>query len=179
MAFRSVQVSVHYPAAVQLLDSLSAQLQLKLSDQEEHHIFAGISSQHGGGGGSGGGSCGDVAVCSVFNLTATPSDHQSQWIADQKLLVSAAKIVCNSGETTTTKVVVDLESAVAAAAQQQETVEPTGRNFGCTADFLMKNGKLCFLIYLMVFVIYIRIITASPVGRHGLLLRIGIVLVPV
>jgi hypothetical protein len=109
--------SVHwYPAAVQLLDSLSAQLQLKLSDQEEQLIFA-ASSQHDGGGSS----CGDVAVCSVFNLTATPSDHQSQWIFDQQLLVSAAKIVCNSGETTITKVVVDLEAA-AAAAQQQETV---------------------------------------------------------
>ncbi len=126
MAFRSVTGSFHwYPAAVQLLDSLSAQLQLK----EEQLIFA-DSSQHGGGGGS----CGDVAVCSVFNLTATPSDHQSQWIADQKLLVSAAKIVCNSEERTITKVVVDLEAA-AAAAQQQETVEPTGRNFGWTADF--------------------------------------------
>jgi mevalonate kinase len=128
MAFRSVQGSVHYPAAIQLLDSLSAQLQLKLSDQEEHLIFT-TSSQHDGGGSS----CGDVAVCSVFNLTATPSD-QSRWIADQQLLVSAAKIVCNSGETTITKVVVDLEAA-AAAAQQQETVEPTGRNFGWTADF--------------------------------------------
>lgn len=115
MAFRSVTGSVHYPAAVQLLDSLSAQLQLK----EEQLIFA-ASSQHDGGGGS----CGDVAVCSVFNLTATPSD-QSRWIADQQLLVSAAKIVCNigdsGGETTITKVVVDLETA-AAAAQQQETV---------------------------------------------------------
>jgi hypothetical protein len=105
--------SAHYPAAVQLLDSLSAQLQLKLRDQEEQLIFA-TSSEHGGG------SCGDVAICSVFNLTATPSD-QSQWIADQQLLVSAAKIVCNSGETTITKVVVDLEAA-AAADQQQETV---------------------------------------------------------
>ncbi len=128
MAFRSVTGSVHYPAAVQLLDSLSAQLQLKLRDQEEQLKFA-ASSQHGGG------SCGDVAVCSVFNLTATLSD-QSRWIADQQLLVSAAKIVCNSGETTITKVVVDLEAA-AAAAQQQETVEPTGRNFGCTADFFL------------------------------------------
>ncbi len=123
--------SANYPAAVQLLDSLSAQLQLKLRDQEDHLIFA-ASSQHGGGGDS----CGDVAVCSVFNLTATPSD-QSQWIADQQLLVSAAKIVCNSGETTITKVVVDLEAA-AAAAQHQETVEPTGRNFGCTADIFFK-----------------------------------------
>ncbi len=113
--------SVHwYPAAVQLLDSLSAQLQLKLRRQEEQLIFA-PSSQHDGGGDS----CGDVAVCSFFNLTATPSD-QSQWIANQQLLVSAAKIVCDigdsGGETTITKVVVDLESAVAAAAQQQETV---------------------------------------------------------
>jgi hypothetical protein len=115
MAFRSVTGSVHwYPAAVQLLDSLSAQLQLKLRDQEEQLIFA-ASSQHGGGG-----SCGDVAVCSVFNLTATPSDQSRRWIADQQLLVSAAKIVCNSGETTIMKVVVDLEAA--AAAQQLETV---------------------------------------------------------
>jgi hypothetical protein len=128
MAFQSVTGSGNYTAAVQLLDSLSAQLQLKLRDQEEQLIFA-PSSQHGG-------SCGDVAVCSVFNLTATPSDHQSRWIADQKLLVSAAKIVCGVGETTITKVVVDLEAA-AAAAQQQETVEPTGRNFGCTADFFL------------------------------------------
>jgi hypothetical protein len=131
MAFRSVTGSAHYPAAIQLLDSLSAQLQLKLSDQEEQLIFA-ASSQHGGG------SCGAVAVCSVFNLTATPSDHQSQWIADQQLLLSAAKIVCGGGETTITKVVVDLESAVAAAAQQQENgVEPTGRNFGWTADYFL------------------------------------------
>jgi hypothetical protein len=133
MAFRCLTGSFHYPAAVQLLDSLSAQLQLKLRDQEEQLICT-TSAEHGGG------SCGDVAVCSVFNLTAIPSD-QSQWIADQQLLVSAAKIVCNSGETTIAKVVVDLEAA-AAAAQQQETVEPTGRNFGWTADFFYEKGDI-------------------------------------
>jgi hypothetical protein len=176
MAFLSVTGSVHwYPAAVQLLDSLCAQLQLKLSDQEEQLIFA-ASSQHGGGGGS----CGDVAVCSVFNLTATPSDHQSQWIADQQLLVSAAKIVCNSddggGETTITKVVVDLEAA-AAAAQQQETMEPTGRNFGCTADFFYEKWRTLLPLktngFLHVYPYY-----RQPF-RNGLVLRIRIVLVPV
>ncbi len=37
--------------------------------------------------------------------------------------------------------------------------------------FFMKNGELCFLFNLMVFVMYIRIITDSPVGKHGLVLR--------
>ncbi len=144
--------SANYTAAVQLLDSLSAQLQLKLRDQDSEHLIFAPSSKHSGGGGN---SCGDVAVCSVFNLTATPSDHQSQWIADQQLLVSAARIVCNSGETTITKVVVDLEAAVAAAAQQQETVwSQLAEISAAQQTFFMKNGELCFLFNLIVIVMY-------------------------
>jgi hypothetical protein len=144
---------------------LSAQLQLKLRGQEEQLIFA-ASSQHGGG------SCGDVAVCSVFNLTAAPSDHQSRWIADHQLLVSAAKIVCNSdggGETTITKVVVDLEAAAAAAAQQQETVWSQLAEISAAQQtfFYEKWRTLLPLKSNVVFVIYIRIITDSLLVDTG------------